>query len=141
MSVAAAISLLAAVPAPGSAQTSSPCDDTDVVGESESLDALRADCRALWAFYNRLSDPGSLDDAGTGQWGASNSIYAWEGLTIGLSNEEYRVTGLSLYNSGLRGSISAEIGKLTELESLDLSYNSLSGSIPTDIGKLTRTDN
>ena len=138
MSVAAAISLLAAVPAPGSAQTSSPCDDTDVVGESESLDALRADCRALWAFYNRLSDPGSLDDAGTGQWGASNSIYAWEGLTIGLSNEEYRVTGLSLYNSGLRGSISAEVGKLTELESLDLSYNSLSGSIPTAIGKLTK---
>ena len=139
MSVAAAISLLVAVPAaPGSAQTSSPCDDTDVVGESESLDALRADCKALWAFYNRLSDPGSLDDAGTSQWGASNSIYAWEGLTIGLSNEEYRVTGLSLYNSGLRGSISAEVGKLTELENLDLSYNSLSGSIPTAIGKLTK---
>lgn len=36
MSVAAAISLLAAVPAPGSAQTSSPCDDTDVVGKAKA---------------------------------------------------------------------------------------------------------
>ena len=112
----------------------------------ETLDALRADCRALWTFYNRLSDPGSLDDAGTSQWGASNSIYAWRGVTIDYDTAEHtrprpaqlRVVGLSLYNSGLRGSISAEIGNLTELKNLDLSYNSLSGSIPTAIGNLTK---
>ena len=117
--VAAAISLFAAIPVPGSAQTSSPCDDTDVVGETR--DALRADCKALWAFYNQLSDPGSLDDTGTSQWGASNSIYTWRGVIIGYSNEVPRVTGLSLFNSGLQGSVSAEIGKLTALENLVVS--------------------
>ena len=107
----------------------------------ETRDALRADCRALWAFYNRLSDPGTLDDAGTSQWGSSNSIYTWRGVTIGYDNEEParpRVVGLSLFNSSLRGSVSAAIGNLTELKNLDLSYNSLSGSIPNAIGNLTK---
>ena len=64
MAVAAAISLLAAIP--GSAQTT-PCDNTDVVGAGTSNDGLRADCRALWRFYSQLSDKGTLDDAGDGQ--------------------------------------------------------------------------
>ncbi len=136
--VAAAISLLAALPAPVSAQTSPPCDDDDVVVQTN--DALRADCRALWAFYNRLSDPGTLDDAGYGQWGASNSIFAWSGLLVGAKGGDTvaRVRELDLTNFGLQGSISAEIGKLTQLEKLNLSYNSLSGSIPAAIGKLTK---
>ena len=55
LAAAAAIALLAAIPALSSAQTSSPCDSETVVPADQ--DALRADCRALWAFYNHSTTP------------------------------------------------------------------------------------
>ncbi|KAG0489555.1 hypothetical protein HPP92_006418 [Vanilla planifolia] len=82
----------------------------------------------------------------------------WEGITC----NESRVTELKLFNMGLQGFLSGDIGSLTELRILDLSYNkelvgsltpaignllqlealilvgcSFSGSIPSEIGKLT----
>lgn len=88
LAVAITASLLAAAPA--RTQAGSPCSSRTVVPGGQSI--MRADCEALWAFYNRLSDPGSLDDTGTSQWGASNSIYTWRGVIIGYSNEVPRVT-------------------------------------------------
>jgi len=48
-----------------------------------------------------------------------------------------RVSGLLVPNNQLSGTISPEIGNLTDLVSLDLYDNQLTGSIPSEIGNLT----
>ncbi|MQL99849.1 hypothetical protein Taro_032580 [Colocasia esculenta] len=91
-------------------------------------------------------------------WGSSDPCGTpWEGVKCNDS----RVTRLSLSTMGLKGTLSGDIGQLSELQSLDLSYNkdlgstltpqignlkklatlilagcSFSGSIPTEIGNL-----
>ncbi|KAK8957708.1 putative leucine-rich repeat receptor-like protein kinase [Platanthera zijinensis] len=95
-------------------------------------------------------------------WGRSDDpcgSQPWEGVACSGS----RVTDLKLFNMGLRGTLSGDIGTLTALRILDLSYNvdlggqltpvignlqqlealilvgcSFSGHIPSEIGKLTK---
>ncbi|WOK95895.1 putative leucine-rich repeat receptor-like protein kinase [Canna indica] len=72
-------------------------------------------------------------------WGKSGdpcgeSGERWEGV-LNCSNS--RVTELKLFNMGLEGTLSSEIGSLTGLQSLDLSYNKdLEGELPSSIGML-----
>ena len=127
----ATVVLLTAVPV--HAQTNSPCESESVVPVGQA--ALRADCEVLWDFYTHLEDPGTLDDAGEGQWGSSNALSSWRGVTI--DPESGLVSKLYLYSSGLTGPISPELGRLTALESLVLRANDLSGSIPSELGQLT----
>ncbi|KAK8928636.1 putative leucine-rich repeat receptor-like protein kinase [Platanthera zijinensis] len=96
-------------------------------------------------------------------WGKSNDPcgpQTWEGITCSNSS---RVEVIKLYNMGLRGTLTADIGSLSELRILDLSYNkdfggpltpaignlgqleflilvgcSFSGPIPSELGKLTK---
>ncbi|RYR79137.1 hypothetical protein Ahy_A01g003991 isoform B [Arachis hypogaea] len=57
----------------------------------------------------------------------------WEGVTCNKS----RVTSLGLSTMGLKGKLSGDIGGLTELRSLDLSFNKgLKGSLSPEIGDL-----
>ncbi|XP_012573816.1 leucine-rich repeat receptor protein kinase HPCA1-like isoform X2 [Cicer arietinum] len=59
----------------------------------------------------------------------------WEGVTCSKS----RVTSLGLSTMGLKGKLSGDIGELTELRSLDLSFNKgLMGSISLELGKLSQ---
>ncbi|KAJ8624601.1 hypothetical protein MRB53_033131 [Persea americana] len=59
----------------------------------------------------------------------------WEGVTCNNS----RVTALRLSTMGLKGTISGDIGQLTELQSLDLSFNKdLTGPISPTIGNLKK---
>ncbi|CAA7389158.1 unnamed protein product [Spirodela intermedia] len=59
----------------------------------------------------------------------------WEGVICNNS----RVTRLSLSSMGLKGTLSGDIGQLTELRSLDLSYNKdLGGPITKSIGNLKK---
>ena len=118
---------------PASAQTDTPCHSETVVPAGQ--DGLRADCHALWDFYLQLEDRGKLDDVGPGQWGPNSALSSWRGVAVGAASG--RVTDLNLPRSGLSGRISGELGRLTELNSLDLAYNSLSGSIPSGLGKLS----
>ncbi|KAK8935633.1 putative leucine-rich repeat receptor-like protein kinase [Platanthera zijinensis] len=57
----------------------------------------------------------------------------WEGISC----ENSRVTVLRLSTMGLKGTLSGDIAQLSELQSLDLSYNNkLGGSISPSIGNL-----
>ena len=47
---------------------------------------------------------------------------------------------LSLYSNQLTGTIPAELGSLTNLERLYLSYNQLTGTIPPELGSLTNLE-
>ncbi|CAJ1942111.1 unnamed protein product [Sphenostylis stenocarpa] len=59
----------------------------------------------------------------------------WEGVTCNKS----RVTSLGLSTMGLKGKLSGDIGQLTELRSLDLSFNrDLTGPLSTELGKLSK---
>ncbi|KAK7360936.1 hypothetical protein VNO77_02954 [Canavalia gladiata] len=59
----------------------------------------------------------------------------WEGVTCNKS----RVTSLGLSTMGLKGKLSGDIGGLTELRSLDLSYNKgLTGPLSPQLGDLSK---
>ena len=131
LAAAAVIPLLVAA-APARAQAASPCASEMVVPAGQA--GLRADCEALWDFYTRLDDPGDLDDPGPGAWGPGTPLSSWRGVEI--SPLSGRVNALYLFALGLSGPVSPELGKLTELLSLNLSSNRLSGPIPAELGRL-----
>jgi hypothetical protein len=58
-------------------------------------------------------------------WHAASSLHDWYGV---FADECGRVTGLSLWASGLKGSIPRELGSLVHLTSLWLPGNKLSGT-------------
>ena len=62
------------------------------------------------------------------------SIAQWDGVTV--TGSPLRVTKLAFAVRRLSGEIPEELGDLTHLQSLDLSYNDLSGAIPAELGRL-----
>ncbi|KAJ0796248.1 putative protein kinase RLK-Pelle-LRR-VIII-1 family [Helianthus annuus] len=59
----------------------------------------------------------------------------WDGITC----TDSRVTSITLASINLSGEISGDIGQLSELQMLDLSYNKgLTGSLTSDIGNLNK---
>eukprot|EP01018_Ginkgo_biloba_P025027 Gb_24466 [translate_table: standard] len=70
-------------------------------------------------------------------WNGADPCGSWEGVLCSDS----RVTSLSLSTMNLKGKLAGDIGFLTALKSLDLSYNKhLTGTIPSTIGKLINLD-
>ncbi|XP_057753124.1 leucine-rich repeat receptor protein kinase HPCA1-like [Arachis stenosperma] len=68
-------------------------------------------------------------------WEGSDPCDAWDGIKC----ENSRVTSITLSSMGLEGELSGDIGSLSELETLDLSYNKdLTGSLPRAIGELRK---
>ncbi|KAK1265117.1 putative leucine-rich repeat receptor-like protein kinase [Acorus gramineus] len=67
-------------------------------------------------------------------WGKSNDpCDTWEGVRCSNS----RVTSLKLSTMGLKGTLNGDIGQLTALQSLDLSYNpNITGPLTPTIGNL-----
>ena len=65
-------------------------------------------------------------------WLTTNPVSTWYGVTVSGT----RVTGLSLSNNNLTGTIPDSTGLLTALQSLDFSKDKLSGPIPSAIGRL-----
>ncbi len=66
-------------------------------------------------------------------WLTDVPLAQWQGVETDAAGQ---VVGLRLRGYGLSGSLPAELGQLSELRELDLSYNDLSGSIPQELGDL-----
>ncbi|CAN7086498.1 unnamed protein product [Brassica oleracea var. botrytis] len=83
--------------------------------------------QALFRFKNRLNDPHNVLQS----WKPSDSPCTFHGVRCDpLSGE---VTGISLENLNLSGSISPAISSLTKLTTLSLPCNLISGPIPPEI--------
>ncbi|KAI6678937.1 hypothetical protein NL676_039733 [Syzygium grande] len=69
-------------------------------------------------------------------WGGTDPCAnGWEGIDCTNS----RITSITLSSMHLTGSLSGDIGQLSELQILDLSYNKgLTGSLPAQIGNLVK---
>ncbi|KAI7738588.1 hypothetical protein M8C21_014574 [Ambrosia artemisiifolia] len=61
----------------------------------------------------------------------------WDGIRC----KDSRIISITLTSMGLSGTLSGDIGQLTELQILDLSYNPLTGSLTPQIGNLNKLTN
>ncbi len=88
-----------------------------------------ADCQALVALYNSTNGA---------QWGSplgwlqTNTPCTWGGVTC----VEGRVGSLVLGGRNMQGTLPSELGDLTGLYVLELSYTGLTGNIPATLGNL-----
>ncbi|KAL8473022.1 hypothetical protein ACS0TY_030024 [Phlomoides rotata] len=100
---------------------------------------LNTDGLLLMSFkLSVLSDPfGALQS-----WNYNDTTpCSWTGVTCGTpgsADAYFRVTGLSLPNFGLRGSIPATLGLIDHLRNINLSNNSINGSIPYSLFNASR---
>ena len=88
------------------------------------------DKAALVALYNATDGPNWANNR---NWLSDRPIGEWSRVS---TDGDGRVTGLWLDGNELSGSIPSELGNLTNLGVLSLSYNQLSGSIPSELGDL-----
>jgi len=84
-----------------------------------------------WSNSNQWKEP-PLHTDGFAMPGTENN---WHGITLDAA--ETTVERIDLYDNDLKGTISPELGNLTNLVSLQLSRNQLTGSIPPEIGNLS----
>ena len=112
------------------------CSDGTFVDEPAANAGLAADCRALIGLRNHWG--GAAANAGLPArhplrtWG-SGKASSWAGVTV----SEGRVTGLSLADGGVAGTLPAGLGDLTGLTVLDLGGNRLDGAMPAEMSALT----
>ena len=86
---------------------------------------------ALVELYN---DTGGANWTDNTNWLSEEPMGEWHGVT---TDDEGRVSDLSLDDNQLSGGIPTELGNLSNLRSLYLNYNQLSGEIPTELGNLS----
>ncbi len=123
----AAGGLLLAGAAIGTAEAD--CATGPAVADRHGNPGLLADCAALLAASERWTGDGGLN------WSAHLQLAEWDGVTVDAS--VMRVTHVSLPWRRLDGEIPVELGRLSELERLDLAHNRLSGSIPAALAALS----
>jgi parallel beta-helix repeat protein len=104
-------------------------DDSTPFNCKQVTEIPKNECKALIALYDSTDGENWLDNTG---WNVTNSPCSW----YGVSCRSKHVTGLSLGNNNLKGSISAKFLKLKNLESLVLSDNDLDGTSLNKFKKL-----
>ena len=108
------------------------CTSQGAVADGADNPDLVLDCEALYTAKDTLTRTVQLN------WALDAPISDWEGITIGSSPQ--RVTGLSLPDKALGGTIPPIIQLLTGLEVLDIKNNDLTGQIPSGLGRLNNLD-
>ena len=106
---------------------------SDGNGSADSINVTingTADRAALVALYNAT---GGADWTNNTNWLSNEALSEWHRVE---TDEDGRVTALRLVANGLSGEIPAELGNLTNLQSLSLSANELSGEIPEELANL-----
>ncbi len=73
--------------------------------------------------------------ANNANWLSDRPLDEWQGVE---TDGDGRVTALKLPENGLAGTIPAELGGLTHLETLNLRENELTGALPPETGDLRR---
>lgn len=113
---------------PDTGEPQSDCATGGAALNAEENAGLVADCETLLGLRDALAGTTLLN------WAAALSIEDWDGVTVGGS--PVRVTELALDDSGLSGTIPAELGMLDGLEVLSLSGNGLKGAVPDELSSL-----
>ena len=70
-------------------------------------------------------------------WMSDKPLNEWRGVS---TDDNGRVTELSLWGNRLSGPIPRELGNLSNLERLSLYFNQLSGPIPRELGNLSKLE-
>lgn len=91
----------------------------------------KTDSLALVALYNATDGKGWSNP-----WNTKLPVATWKGVMTELVEGEQRVTVLTLPDRKLDGSVPQELGNLTCLKKLDLSFNAIKGDLPEEIGNL-----
>lgn len=81
---------------------------------------------SMLQFITELSYDGGLSNS----WNNATDCCKWEGITC---SSDATVTNVMLASKSLQGHISAPLGNLTSLLSLNLSHNFLSGTLPLEL--------
>ncbi len=85
---------------------------------------------ALYSLYRAMGGDRWTDNT---NWRTDEPLDAWHGVG---TDEQGRITGLSLNSNGLVGSIPPQLGDLGDLTSVNLAVNELTGPIPPELGDL-----
>ena len=88
------------------------------------------DRAALTALYNATDGANWRNN---GNWLSNAPMGEWHRVT---TDSDGRVTQLVLFTNQLTGDMPAELGSLTNLQTLDLADNQLTGEIPAELGNL-----
>jgi Leucine-rich repeat (LRR) protein len=104
-------------------------DDDKTFNCKKVSEIPKKECQALVALYDSTDGENWTDNTG---WKATKSPCSWDGVTC----RSKHVTGLSLKNNNLYGSIPKDLFKLKKLESLVLSDNNLDGTSLNNLKKL-----
>ena len=92
--------------------------------------STETDREALVALYNATGGPNWIS---TDNWLSDTPVSEWFGVT---TDDNGRVTVLTLTSNQLSGEIPPELGSLANLSELDLDSNQLSREIPPELGSL-----
>ncbi|KAH9651709.1 hypothetical protein KPL70_026859 [Citrus sinensis] len=96
---------------------------------SANTTSITTDQQALLALKGHVTD--DLAKKLARNWDTSSFVCNWTGITCDVRSQ--RVTALNISGLNLTGTIPSELGDLSSLQTLDLSFHWFSGSIPASI--------